>query len=90
MKLKELKNLVTGQYCPSSEVNHLEKEFVTLEAGKMILQEYVTKFNCMARLLSDMVKPESKNIERFISGLPSDIKKHVIWPDRPHSCLLWT
>jgi hypothetical protein len=51
---------------------------VTLTAGKMTLQEYITKFNRMAQLLPDMVKPESKKIERFISGFPSDIKEHVI------------
>jgi hypothetical protein len=78
MKWKEFKNLVTDQYCPSSEVNHLEKEFVTLEADKMTLHEYIIKFNRKARLFPDMVKPESKKIERFIFGLPSDIKKHVI------------
>jgi hypothetical protein len=70
--------MVTYQYCLSSELNNLQKKCVTLEAGKMTLQEYVTKFNRMARLLPDMVKPESKKIERFISGLPSNIKSHVI------------
>jgi hypothetical protein len=48
MKTKEFKNLVMDQYCPSSEVNNPEKKFVTLEAGKSTLQEYVTKFNRMA------------------------------------------
>jgi hypothetical protein len=56
----------------------LEKKFVNLEAGNFPLQEYITKFNRMARLLPDMVKPETRRIERFISGLPVDIKRHVI------------
>jgi hypothetical protein len=44
----------------------------------MTHQEYTTKFNKMARLLPDMVKPESIRIDRYIFGLPRDIKKHVI------------
>jgi hypothetical protein len=47
MKWREFKNLVTDQLSPSSEVNHLENELLTLTAGKMTLQEYITKFNRM-------------------------------------------
>jgi hypothetical protein len=78
MKRKESKQLVTDQCCPISELSSLEKKFVTLEAGNQTLQEYITKFNRMARLLPYMVKPESKRVERYISGLPTDIKRRVL------------
>jgi hypothetical protein len=78
MKWKQFKQLVIDQYCHASELSSLEKKFVNLEAGDLSLQEYTTKFNRMDRLLPDMVKPETRRIERFISGLPMDIKGHVI------------
>jgi hypothetical protein len=64
MGWKEFKQLVTDQYCPASELSSLEKKFVNLEAGSMTHQEYTTKFNRMARLLPDMVKPVSRRIDR--------------------------
>jgi hypothetical protein len=78
MKWKEFKQLVTDQYCPASELLILEKKFINPEAGSVTHQEYTMKFNRMARLLPDMVRLESKRIDRYISGLPLDIKKHVI------------
>jgi hypothetical protein len=48
MGWKEFKQLVTDQYCPTSELSSLEKKFVNLEAGGMTHQEYTTKFNRMA------------------------------------------
>jgi hypothetical protein len=36
------------------------------------------KFNKMARLVPDIVKHESKRIDRYIADLPFKIKKHVI------------
>jgi Tfp pilus assembly protein PilO len=78
MKWKEFKQLVTDQYCQASELTSLEKKFINLEAGSMTHQEYTTKFNRMAPLLPDMVKPDSKRVDRYIAGLPLDINKHVI------------
>jgi hypothetical protein len=69
---------VTDQYCLTNELTNLEKKFINLEAGSMTHQKYTIKFNRMARLVPDMVKPKSKRIDRYISGLPLDIKKHVI------------
>jgi hypothetical protein len=59
-------------------VAKLEKEFLTLEAGNMSHKEYTTKYNEMALLFPDLVKPEEKRIKRYVQGLPIDIRRGVM------------
>jgi hypothetical protein len=79
--------LVMENYCPSSDRGTIEKEFVNLEAGTLTHQQYTTKFNKMACLLPEMVKPESRRIERYILGLPIDIRC-LVQSSRPTTFVL--
>jgi hypothetical protein len=57
LTLGEFKALMEEQYCPNNDCGFLEKEFVNLEAGSTTHLQYTTKFNQMARVLHEMVKP---------------------------------
>ncbi|XP_076911543.1 uncharacterized protein LOC143569545 [Bidens hawaiensis] len=74
----ELKKLVLDQFCPPHELDKIEQDFLTLEAGIMTHREYTTKFNKMARLCPDLVTPEAKRIKKYVQGLPTDIRRGVM------------
>ncbi|XP_076882749.1 uncharacterized protein LOC143531308 [Bidens hawaiensis] len=74
----ELKKLVPDQFCPPRELDKIEQDFLTLEAGSMTHREYTMKFNKMARLCPDLVTPEAKRINKYVKGLPTDIRRGVM------------
>ncbi|XP_076881496.1 uncharacterized protein LOC143529630 [Bidens hawaiensis] len=74
----ELKKLVLDQFCPPHELDKIEQDFLTLEAGSMTHREYTMKFNKMARLCPDLVTPEAKRIKKYEKGLPADIRRGVM------------
>ena len=78
MRWSEMKMLVVEEYCPERELDKIELEFLSLEAGNMSHQEYTSKFNEMARLVPDLVTPESRKIKRYIQGLPLDIRRDMV------------
>ncbi|KAJ0722972.1 putative transcription factor interactor and regulator CCHC(Zn) family [Helianthus annuus] len=78
MKWEELKKLVIDQFCPTHELDKLERQFINLEGGNMTHKEYTTKFNKLARLFPDLVTPEEKRIKRYVQGLPVDIRRGVV------------
>ncbi|XP_076898689.1 uncharacterized protein LOC143552320 [Bidens hawaiensis] len=74
----ELKKLVLDQFCPPYELDKIEQDFLTLEAGSMTHWEYTTKFNKMARLCPDLVIPEANRIKKYVKGLSADIRRGVM------------
>ena len=78
MKWSEMKKLVAEEYCPERELDKIELEFMSLEAGDMSHQEYTSKFNEMARLVPEMVTPESRRIKKYIQGLPLGIRRNMV------------
>ena len=78
MTWSEMRRLVAEEYCPERELDKMEREFLSLEAGNMTHQEYTSKFNEMARLVPELVTPESKRIKRYIQGLPLDIRRNMV------------
>ncbi|XP_076913256.1 uncharacterized protein LOC143571815 [Bidens hawaiensis] len=82
MKWDELKLLVMEHFCPTNELNKIERDFLKLEAGNMTHREYTNKFNEMSHLVPDWVTPEAKKIKRYVQGLSIDICRLVI-PAKP-------
>ncbi|XP_022030567.2 uncharacterized protein LOC110931483, partial [Helianthus annuus] len=74
---KEFSELFTNYFCPPSEIDRIEKEFLHLELGNKTYREYVTKFNEMSRIVSYLVKPEENRIRRFLWGLPTEYRTFI-------------
>ncbi|XP_021979251.1 uncharacterized protein LOC110875362, partial [Helianthus annuus] len=74
---KEFSELFTNYFCPPSETDRIEKEFLHLELGNKTYREYVTKFNEMSRIVSYLVNPEENRIRRFLWGLPTEYRTFI-------------
>ncbi|KAD5961961.1 hypothetical protein E3N88_13434 [Mikania micrantha] len=77
MNWEEFKEIVKEKYCPINEIERIEEEFLNLEMIFPDMITYVSKFEQLSRLVPHLVTPESKRIQRFIWGLPSQIRTHV-------------
>ncbi|KAD4385844.1 hypothetical protein E3N88_26013 [Mikania micrantha] len=78
MKWDELKRLVIEQFCPTNEIDKIERDFVKLEAGNMTHREYTTKFNEMDRLVPELTtNPATFCSAVDISGMLYDERDHV-------------
>jgi hypothetical protein len=69
--------MVMSKFCPMIERDKIEQEFIILEAGTMTLQQYTTKFDEMARLLPELVQPESERVKWFVQCLPFKVRQLV-------------
>jgi hypothetical protein len=74
---EDLKNLIMSRFCPMIGRGKIEREFIILGVGTMTLQQYITKFDEMARLLLELVQPKSQRVKRFVQGLPCRIRQLV-------------
>jgi hypothetical protein len=68
-----VKKLVMSKFFPTIERDKIEREFIMLEARTMTLHQYTTKFDEMARLLPELVQPESQRVKQFVQGLPCKV-----------------
>nr|GEU77003.1 reverse transcriptase domain-containing protein [Tanacetum cinerariifolium] len=67
--------IMIEEFCPSHEMQKLETELwnhAMVGAGHAA---YTDRFHELARFVSHLVTPESKKIERYVYGLPSQIRK---------------
>ncbi|XP_021979639.1 uncharacterized protein LOC110875744 [Helianthus annuus] len=74
---KEFSELFTNYFCPPSETDRIEKEFLHLELGNKTYREYVTKFNEMSRIVSYLVNHEENRIRRFMWRLPTEYRMFI-------------
>ena len=82
MTWEELKQAMIEEFCPPHEMMKLEAEFWNLKQDSGENQAYVNRFHELSVLVPHMVTPPSKAIERFITGLPSQIEDSI-WSSNP-------
>ncbi|KAK1434346.1 hypothetical protein QVD17_00085 [Tagetes erecta] len=74
MSWKEFVRTFLAKFCPPSEIERLEIEFFQLKLGNKTYREYVTKFNEVSRLVPHLATTEEQLTNRFIWGLPSEMR----------------
>ncbi|GJY06721.1 hypothetical protein Tco_0373775 [Tanacetum coccineum] len=62
------------KYCPGNAIKELKEEFSNHVMIGVDVDKYTTRFHKLARLVSHMVTPISKGIDRYIRGLASAIR----------------
>nr|GEW19637.1 reverse transcriptase domain-containing protein [Tanacetum cinerariifolium] len=70
----EVKQKMTGEFCPTEEVQRLEDELRHLKLRDMNIAAYKERFNELALLCLDVVPNEKKKVELYIKELPEIIK----------------
>nr|GEW49003.1 putative reverse transcriptase domain-containing protein [Tanacetum cinerariifolium] len=66
------------EFCPSHEMQNLETELWNHDMVKASHVAYTNRFHELARLVSHLVTPEGRMIERYVYGLASQIREMVI------------
>ncbi|GKG01979.1 reverse transcriptase domain-containing protein, partial [Tanacetum coccineum] len=74
---KELKQMMTDEYCLRNEVQKMEIEFWNLSIKRTNIVGYIKHFQELALLCPTMVTTEYKKTERYIWSLTYDIKGNV-------------
>nr|GEU42089.1 hypothetical protein [Tanacetum cinerariifolium] len=70
-----LKKLLMKEYCQDDAVQKSKEEFWKCTIIRTDADKYIARFHELARLVSHMVNPESKRIDRYIRGLAPAIKE---------------
>nr|GEZ83633.1 hypothetical protein [Tanacetum cinerariifolium] len=70
----ELKQMMTGEFCPTEQVQRLEDELRHLKLKDMSIDAYTERFNELALLCLDAVPNEKKKVELYIKGFLEIIK----------------
>ncbi|XP_022032496.1 uncharacterized protein LOC110933590 [Helianthus annuus] len=73
----ELKEILLKEYCPCSEIQKIETDFLNLTMEDLNARAYTSRFNNLARLVPRMVTPEYVKIDRYILGLSPRIRSMV-------------
>ena len=77
MSWEEFVHKFLAKFCPPSETEQLEVEFFQLKLGNKTYREYVTRFNEISRLVPHLATTEEQLINRFIRGLPSEMRVFI-------------
>ncbi|KAI3825163.1 hypothetical protein L1987_06639 [Smallanthus sonchifolius] len=74
----EMQRLMTDEFCPRNEMRKLEAEFwdLTQDSGENLA--YTTHFQELSLLVSHMVTPLAREIEKYIGGLPMPLQDTVL------------
>ena len=78
MPWAELKEIMTQEFCPFSEMQNLEVEFWNLEQDSGDNATYTTRFHELSLLVPHLVTPLKRAINKYIRGLPMPIKDSVL------------
>ncbi|GJU36638.1 reverse transcriptase domain-containing protein [Tanacetum coccineum] len=78
MSWRELMKLMTEVYCPRNEIQKMETELWNLTMKGNDLAAYTQRFQELSMLCTKMVPKEEDQIEKFIGGLPDNIRGTVI------------
>jgi hypothetical protein len=74
MGWEEFVEIFTKRFCPESEMEKIEAEFLQLTMKGLEVQEFTTKFNELSRLVPHLVTPEDRRISRYIYALSPEIQ----------------
>lgn len=73
----EVKELMVKKFCPRNEIRKLEIEFWDLKQEGGDCLAYAKRHQELSLLVPHLVTPLSRNIDKFISGLPIQIQDAV-------------
>ncbi|GJQ95668.1 reverse transcriptase domain-containing protein [Tanacetum coccineum] len=73
----EFKAMFIKKYCPRNEVKKMENELWNLKVKGINLTAYTQRFQEPVLLCPEMVPNTDRAIERYIEGLPLNIKENV-------------
>jgi hypothetical protein len=81
-KIKELswidcKSMLLDEFCPASELAKLEEEFWGLKQIGGDNNTYTNRFHELSILVPHQVTPEFRSIQKYIRGLPIEVRNHV-------------
>ncbi|XP_076951990.1 uncharacterized protein LOC143625575 [Bidens hawaiensis] len=74
---EQLKDMLLQEYCPRNELQKIEYDFWHLTMEGADVNNYMSRFNALARLVPRLVNPEYVRIERYIWGLALEIRGMV-------------
>ncbi|GJX26978.1 putative reverse transcriptase domain-containing protein [Tanacetum coccineum] len=77
MSWNNFKFMMIQEFCPSHEMQKLESELWNHVMVGASHAAYTDRFHELARLVSHLVTPESKMIERYVYGLAPQIRRMV-------------
>ncbi|GKB40269.1 putative reverse transcriptase domain-containing protein [Tanacetum coccineum] len=78
MDWKILKKMITVKYCPRGEIKKLEIELWNLKVKGVDAANYTLHFQELALMYGRMFHKESKEVEKYIGGLPDMIQGNVM------------
>ncbi|GJQ93119.1 putative reverse transcriptase domain-containing protein [Tanacetum coccineum] len=77
MPWTEMKQLMTAEFCPIEEIQHMEHELRNLKVKEYDIVAYTQRFNELALMCPRMVEPERVKVDAYIRGLTDNIKGEV-------------
>ncbi|GJZ11996.1 putative reverse transcriptase domain-containing protein [Tanacetum coccineum] len=73
----KMKQLMTAEFFPIEEIQHLENELWNLKIKEYDIVAYTQRFNELALMCPRMVEPERVKVDAYIRGLTDNIKGEV-------------
>ncbi|GJZ31786.1 putative reverse transcriptase domain-containing protein [Tanacetum coccineum] len=77
MPWTEMKQLMTAEFCPIEEIQHMEHELWNLRVKEYDIVAYTQRFNELALMCPRMVEPKRVKVDAYIRGLTDNIKGEV-------------
>ncbi|XP_076924507.1 uncharacterized protein LOC143586976 [Bidens hawaiensis] len=74
----ELKEMMTKQFCPPTELMNLEAKFLNIKQESGEHTAYTSCFNELSVLVPHLVTPTSRANDKYIRGLPRQIQDSVL------------
>ncbi|GKF19204.1 reverse transcriptase domain-containing protein, partial [Tanacetum coccineum] len=78
MNRKALKKTMTVKYCPRGEIKKLEIKLWNLKVKGTGFASYTLRFQELALMYGRMFYEESKEVEKYVGGLPDMIRGNVM------------
>ncbi|GJU01417.1 putative reverse transcriptase domain-containing protein [Tanacetum coccineum] len=72
-----IKDMMTTEYCPSTEIQRMEQELWTLTLKGDDIEAYNNFFHELVLMCPELVSTERKKIEKYIHGFPKRIKGNI-------------
>ena len=79
----EFKTAFRTNFVPAGTMRLKKNEFRALKQGHLSVNEYLTKFNQLARYAPNDVADEEEKIDRFVEGMREDMRVQLILHDFP-------
>nr|GEX59255.1 retrotransposon protein, putative, Ty3-gypsy subclass [Tanacetum cinerariifolium] len=73
-----LKKNTTDKYCPKGEIKKLEIKLWNLRVKENDVVAYTQRFQELALMCTKFLADETKNVDKYISGLPDNIHGNVM------------